>query len=106
MHLGADATGTSIEGSLMFKVSHAVLRTIVSLKRDPTASAFYVWLKESLRETDEQNRRATGEALHWGQGKAQAMEEIIKTFDTAEDTLKKLEAMPPMQPERAVPKNW
>jgi hypothetical protein len=41
------------------------------------------WLEAELREADEANRSAKGEALGWSQGKAQVLADMLKTREEA-----------------------
>ncbi|NKE69889.1 hypothetical protein [Candidatus Manganitrophus noduliformans] len=89
---------------MLMEPSQSVLRAMATLKADPRiAPNLITWLKESLRLTDELNRRAKGELLLQSQGAAQTLEEMINYIDKAETILKALEGQPEKHAPRVVP---
>ncbi|MDM4772756.1 hypothetical protein [Solimonas sp. SE-A11] len=65
------------------RLSSALLR----LQANPDYQLYRDWLTASLTQADEANRRLDGPALHRSQGRALALEELIKAPQTAQQAL-------------------
>jgi len=70
------------------RLASAILR----LRSNTDFVAYQEWLSASLAQADESNRRLDGAALHRSQGKALALEELLKAPNTAEQALTRANA--------------
>lgn len=70
-------------------LSNETLALLARIRRMPEYSIVRQLIDARLAEADRNLRRATGEELIRQQGRAQALEELIKDFDGAEKALQR-----------------
>jgi len=76
----------------MHKLDSRRASAILRLRSNSDFQVFQEWLQASLAEVDIANRRMDGSALNRSQGKALALEEILKAPETAEQALTRANA--------------
>ncbi|HEY0914398.1 MAG TPA: hypothetical protein VGE22_05960 [Solimonas sp.] len=60
---------------------------LLRLQSNPDHQLYRDWLSASLSQADEANRRLEGPALHRSQGRALALEELLKAPQAAQQAL-------------------
>jgi len=62
--------------------------TAKAMKANPGCEGFFEFLEQWLQDIRTENDMLIGERLHWGQGKAQLLQELLNECDSAEGAVK------------------